>query len=552
LRTARTPGIGRLASGGVAAAVAISTALTASASDRHHGNETATRHVLLISVDGLHQTDLAWYITQHPQSALASLVRGGTQYTNALTPVPSDSFPGLIGQVTGGDPAVTGVYYDVSYDGSLLPPGTTSCPKGAALGTPVTYDESLDANPAALDAGQGLPSLPGDILSMTGQPRSLINPANLPVNPSTCKPVYPHQFLRVNTVFEVAREHGLRTAWSDKHPAYEILNGPSGAGVQDLFTPEINSDAPAGGDWTTDNAATIQYDSYKVQSVLNEIDGLDHSGRQHVGVPGIFGLNFQSVSTAEKLPTSDGLTGGYLPGGAVPSPLLSRALDFINAQVGALTTEIWAQGIGNTTTIILSAKHGQSPKDPALLTRIPDGPLLDGLNAAWKSTHPTAPDLVASATDDDAMIVWLSDHSQAAADFAKNYLLAQSGVGNDINGNPTPFTAAGLAQVYAGKAAADFFHATSHDPHTPDLYATVQHGVVFTGKKAKIAEHGGAQADDRAVPLVVAGPQVAHQATVTAPVETTQIAPTILRLLGIDPSALKAVRIEHTPALPLS
>jgi len=31
---------------------------------------------------------------------------------------------------------------------------------------------------------------------------------------------------------------------SDKHPAYEILNGPSGTGVQDMFTPEINSDAP--------------------------------------------------------------------------------------------------------------------------------------------------------------------------------------------------------------------------------------------------------------------------------------------------------------------
>jgi hypothetical protein len=32
-----------------------------------------------------------------------------------------------------------------------------------------------------------------------------------------------------------------------EHPAYEILNGPSGTGVQDLFTPEINSDAPTFG-----------------------------------------------------------------------------------------------------------------------------------------------------------------------------------------------------------------------------------------------------------------------------------------------------------------
>src|SRR5262249_5540878 len=119
------------------------------------------------------------------------------------------------------------------------------------------------------------------------------------------------------------RTHGRRTAWSDKHPAYQVLSGPSGTGVQDFFTPEINSVAlgfPPGNDWTTDNAATMQYDSYKVQAVLNEIDGFNHSRTHHVGVPAIFGMNFQTVSTAEKLPTSDGLTGGDPPGGAGARP----------------------------------------------------------------------------------------------------------------------------------------------------------------------------------------------------------------------------------------
>jgi hypothetical protein len=36
-----------------------------------------------------------------------------------------------------------------------------------------------------------------------------------------------------------------------------------------------------------------------------------------------------------------------------------------------------------------------------------------------------------------------------------------------------------------------------------------------------------------------------------APVETTQIAPTILQLLGLDPNALQAVQIEHTAPLPV-
>ncbi|HJQ48691.1 MAG TPA: hypothetical protein VJ870_20555 [Amycolatopsis sp.] len=33
-------------------------------------------------------------------------------------------------------------------------------------------------------------------------------------------------------------------------------------------------------------------------------------------------------------------------------------------------------------------------------------------------------------------------------------------------------------------------------------------------------------------------------------VQATQIAPTILQLLGLDPSALQAVHIDHTQVLP--
>jgi hypothetical protein len=43
--------------------------------------KTKAGHVLLISVDGLHQSDLAFYVSTHPKSALASLVDRGTSYT---------------------------------------------------------------------------------------------------------------------------------------------------------------------------------------------------------------------------------------------------------------------------------------------------------------------------------------------------------------------------------------------------------------------------------------------------------------------------------------
>src|SRR5882757_9588592 len=275
----------------------------AAAPTPHH----QARHVLLISVDGLHQSDLAYYVAVHPHSALADLVSNGTEYTHAKTTLPSDSFPGMIAQLTGGGPGTAGVYYDDTYNHQPLPPGTLDC-TSVPLGTEVSWTEAADRsqNPITLDAGQkladpALTSLPTNtlaqtlansaaitkaILTMTPTPQSLLDPAALPVDPATCMPIYPHQYIKVNTVFQVARAHGLRTAWSDKHPAYEILNGPSGQGVQDLFTPEINSVADVeGDDWTTDNALTKEYDGTKVAAVLNEIEGWDHSGTQHVGAP---------------------------------------------------------------------------------------------------------------------------------------------------------------------------------------------------------------------------------------------------------------------------
>ena len=352
-------------------------------------------------------------------------------------------------------------------------------------------------------------------------------------------------------MFEVAKAAGLRTAWIDKHPAYEILSGPSGQGIDDLFTPEINSGAPTAGasiDWTKDNALTQQYDSYKVQALLNEIAGFDHSGSTKVGVPAIFGMNFQTVSTAEKLPTSGGLPGGYLADGVTPGPVLSSALDFINARVGDMQAALDANHLTGSTVIILSAKHGQSPQEPGALTRIPDGPVFDALNKAWKDAGHTA-DLAAFSINDDAMVVWLTDHSQAAVSFAVDFLMHHGGIGNDITGAAKPYTASGLQRVYAGRDAARFFGVHRGDVRVPDLYGVVQHGVVYTGGKGKIAEHGGADPQDRAVPLVVSGAGVESNQVVTHKVTTTQIAPTILQLLGLDPDQLRAVRIEGTEAL---
>jgi hypothetical protein len=525
--------------------------LTAAGAANHLEHRNQIRHVLLLTVDGMHQQDLEWYVSHYPSSTLADLVRRGVEYSNAATTIPSDSFPATVGLMTGGSPGVTGFYYDDTYNYDVFPAGTKKC-DGPPPGGQVNYDNSIDVNTNRLDAGEGLKGLPGSILQMTSNLRSVINPADLPVSATTCKPIYPNQYLKVNTIFNVVRNAGLRTAWSDKHPSYLVLSGPSGNGVEDFFTPEIDSQAigyPKGVAWSDDVAATIRYDSYKVQAVLNEIDGYNHSRSKRVGVPALFGMNFQSVTTAEQLPSSDGLTGGYLPGGKAPAPLLLRALNYVNSEIGVIVAQIKARGLASSTAIIITAKQGQSPTNPNDFKRVNDATIVAGVDAAWKAAHPHAPPLVVYTSDDDVMLWWLSDRSQAAANFVKNYLLTHTAVAYNIHGDRLTVSASGLAKVYAGAASAAYFGVPDNDPRHPVIFGIVQHGVIYADAP-DIAQHGGADFQDVSVPILVILPGLRHGTTNSAQVKIIQIAPTILSLLGLNPSELQAVQIEHTQVLP--
>src|SRR5690348_381224 len=265
-------------------------------------------------------------------------------------------------------------------------------------------------------------------------------------------------------------------------------------------------------------------------------------------------MNFQTVSTAEKLLRSEAviggpvLPGGYLPGTTTPGPLLSSALDYINTQLQRMGQEIQAQGIANDTAIIITAKHGQSPLDPNQLTRIKDGPIIDAINAAWTAAHPGAGNLIVAGTDDDLWQSYLSDRSQQAADFVKDYLWSHPATGVTYSGGTRTLAHSGLAQIYAGREAARFFGVPGSDPRHPDVFGRVQVGVVYTGG-SKIAEHGGDNPGDRDVPIVVYAPGV-RSGVSHRWVETTSVAPTVLRLLGLEPRNLEAVREEGTPVLP--
>ncbi len=488
------------------------------------------KHVLLVSVDGLRNADLADPKLQQYIPNILSLENSGLLYSDATTSSPSDSFPGILSYLTGAGPAITGVYYDDSYARNLIAPGGKA---GDPLGTEVNLAENLDKNQNLLSGG-------GDFGAGS------IDPNQLPLD-ANGNLVYPNQYVKVNNIFDVASAAGLYTAYSDKHPGgYQIVQGQSGNAVDDFYSPEINAQVaidPTTGKLidasnnpnnlplavtTTSVKLTNAYDDLKVQAILNEIDGLNSRGTQKTAVPNLFGMNFQAVSVGEKV-----LSGGIAADGS-PSADLISALQHVDQSVGELINELKQQGLYDSTLIMLTAKHGQNPRlGSAKLVK--DDVLTNALQGFGVT--------VAQATQDDIALVWLKDSSKAPEATAILNLLKQ------VN-NP------GIDQVYSGDSLSQIGFGNPSDGRTPDIVVKLQAGIVLVGnpaKPSKQAEHGGLSPDDLNVGLIVGGglvPTDLKGSVNTDAVSTKQIAVSTLDALGLDPSKLQGAVAENTQALP--
>jgi arylsulfatase A-like enzyme len=140
------------------------------------------------------------------------------------------------------------------------------------------------------------------------------------------------------------------------------------------------------------------------------------------------------------------------------------------------------------------------------------------------------------STEDDVSLLWLTDPSYTDAAVA---LL-------EANAGPTGI---GLGQFFYGPSLKLNYNDPNMDPRTPDIIVTPNVGVTYSGSQHKQAEHGGFAHDDTNVVLLLSNPDFAAR-TVKASVGTAQVAPTVLKALGLDARELDAVRIEGTSALP--
>lgn len=538
-------------------------------------SQTHIQHVLLISVDGMHAVDFLNCANgistanngQPFCPAIAALGNTGINYVSASTSKPSDSFPGLTAIVTGGSPALTGVYYDVAYSRDLDAPAQTTgnglgagpcSPYGPPTGTTTEYEEGIDIDKTKVNGGA-----PGAALTDGGI--ASIDTKRLVRDPSKgCAPVFPWDFVRANTIFSVIHAAGGYAAWSDKHPAYSaVAAGLGPSALDDFYGPEINSTViglpgvttptgiscasilDKGSDLTawTNSFQNIQcYDTLKVDAILHEIDGKNHLGTKTTKVPTIFGMNFQALSVGQKLiEASNHVTGGYLDAAGTPSAALSNEFQFVDASIGAFVSELKKQGLFDSTLIVITAKHGQSPIDPSRYvgqTIKGTSPVTLLSNAGFipfseSTNNPTG----IGPTEDDVSLVWLK------SSFDTNDAVSI------LEANPSTTTGIGLGQIYYGPSLFLNFNDPTVDPRTPDIIVTPNVGVTYSGSTAKQAEHGGFSHDDTNVVLLLSNPSF-QPMTLKTVVGTAQVAPTILHALGINPNALDAVLAEGTPVLP--
>ncbi|HWF14226.1 MAG TPA: alkaline phosphatase family protein [Candidatus Acidoferrales bacterium] len=560
------------------AALTLSTMSTAYAGPKNgqwDGNgHRRIQHVLLISIDGMHVVDFANCVTSDTCPHLAELGESGVTYTRTSTSRPSDSFPGLMALVTGGTPRTVGAFYDVAYDRVLAPPATTtgnglaagSCIQGVINGTQTEYEEGDEIDQTKVNGGGPYASsIDGGILS--------IDPTKLVRDPfNGCKPVYPWNFVRTNTIYGVIHKAGGYTAWSDKHAVYAVVSGPTGtslpSNVDDYYSPEVNSNqvplagittagtnfdcsqiAASGNDWTTDFQAIQCYDQLKVNGIVNQIKGKKHLGVGDAPVPAIFGMNFQAVSVGQKL-IENGVKGGYTDAAGDPTPSMASEIKFVDAGIGQMVEELQDRHLLSSTAIIITAKHGQSPIDTNRFFPIPGNSGLNGTppSGIIGTLLPLSATTGLGLAEDDISQLWLTNSNDtltAVGMLESN--AAKAGIGQILYGTSlnTIFNPPGVPTT-PGPCC---FLREGGDPRTPDIIVLPNVGVVYTGSTKKQSEHGGFAWDDTNVMLLVSNPGYKAQ-TLHSFVETTQVAPTILKLLGLDPDELDAVRKEGTPVLP--
>jgi predicted AlkP superfamily pyrophosphatase or phosphodiesterase len=126
-----------------------------------------------------------------------------------------------------------------------------------------------------------------------------------------------------------------------------------------------------------------------------------------LGTPVLFGMNFQAVSVGQKLACC-----GYTDSVATPSAGLASAIAFVDKSIGQMIAALEKRGLRDTTLVIISAKHGQSPIDVKKRRTLSDSTVTGFIGS----------NVVAFDIADDGILIWLKDNTGGNTAAAVNSL----------------------------------------------------------------------------------------------------------------------------------
>jgi hypothetical protein len=460
----------------------------------HTPADHPAERVILISIDGMHAVDMANWVAAHPRSALAELSARGVSYTNAHVPW-ADPAAGLVALATGGTPLTTGILGSDGYDRALSPAWSHCQTKGA----PIVIGKRIESSDA---------------------PAGRLDASKMPLSPQHgCTPVFPHDLLRVNNIFEVIKARGDRTAWAGESAALtDLYQGPSGHGLDEACGFERRQDG-----FRDNVAAGIASDKGRVAALLHWIDGKDCTGASNTPVPVLFGMSFVSVGVAM---TTNGM--GYSDVTGTPSSGLEESLVFTDEAIGRIIQRLKDRHLYDSTWIIVTSPYGHASIDQRKRRVIPIAELTAVVNSIQ-------PGLAAHVSGGDVGMIWLREPSMTQA-VVKAY------------GDRS--AALGIQEIYSGAKLGLTLNLPDQDTRMPDIILQPELGVAWVSPADTTpATYGGMQDEDTHVALLVAGSQLTGRVDKTW-VPTSQVAPLLLRALGIEKFDLQALHREHTPALP--
>jgi hypothetical protein len=223
---------------------------------------------------------------------------------------------------------------------------------------------------------------------------------------------------------------------------------------------------------------------------------------------------------------------GHVYGGTASPRKLGRLLRSFDQDLGRIEDAYRKAGILKKTLFVITSDHGMSP----IRRFIPDTVVTTAATQAGTS--------VTTATYSTGAYVWLANTALARAT-AEN-LVAEKDPGVESVYYRDPANLGGGYELAGGQrllpgvdAANRALLQTLLNGHEPNVVAFARYGQTFmvssTGWRA---DHGGAGWSSQHVPLILAGPGIRH-ATITAPAQLEDVAPTVLTAMGVAPTGME-------------